>query len=462
MPIRGTTKNVAFAPQGNKNIDPEENFVPYRIDWRNVVLTDAGNRKKRPGYVQKWDIGIDKPIHLLIPYGNGYALTDTSKLYELTATPTDRSGTGLGGTKRPTWTVLDTTPIICDGGTPAKIATTLTALGGSPPIGATHVDVLGPYTLMCGHHATEFKWSASNNPENWTTGDSGFANVKKDGTIKAFMVNAEKAAFFKDQSTEVWYNRGGTTPFVRIEYVERGIGAAYSLVLCNGVFYWLGDDYRFYRHEGVTPVLLSSPYEKYIQSIPDPSQIYGLHFAKEHLIKWVSPLDGKTLVYDYRHNIWSEDNRWEFGQWARLPINSYMEMSNKQYFGSYNSEGLIYEWSENYMDDAGQPIRLYENFVVIASGDEAKSSRYNRARFRLKRGVATSSIIDPTFMFRYRLDRGDWSQEDQLMGKVGDYYPYIDKHNLGVGIEAEFEIAFTDATEFLLTDMALTTRTLGR
>jgi hypothetical protein len=48
--IRGKPKEILLPPVVNKNIDEAECFVPYNIDLRNGVYTDAKYWKKRNGY----------------------------------------------------------------------------------------------------------------------------------------------------------------------------------------------------------------------------------------------------------------------------------------------------------------------------------------------------------------------------------------------------------------------------
>ena len=173
--IRGKTKNIALNPLLYKDLDPSENFIPTSMELRNGFLSDNGNWHKRPGYIQKWDTGVDKPIHALISEDNGYAITDSGRVFNLSpSTPVEMTGKRMNGSNRPTWCNYDGTIIIADGGSPIKIAGGVTsALGGGWP-SIKFIDRLGPYTIGSGHNNTGFVWSASGNPENTTTGDSGF------------------------------------------------------------------------------------------------------------------------------------------------------------------------------------------------------------------------------------------------------------------------------------------------
>jgi len=152
--LRGVSKNVAISPIGYKDLKPEETFVPAHIELRNGRLTDAGNWIKRYGYASIWDIGIDNPIDLLIPELTGYAVSESGRVFLLPGI-TEYTGATLSGSYRPQWCNHQGTIIICDGGSPVKIASGNTALlGGSPP-SAKYVDTLDSYVLnvwSCGYY----------------------------------------------------------------------------------------------------------------------------------------------------------------------------------------------------------------------------------------------------------------------------------------------------------------------
>jgi len=73
--IQGITKNLALPPVGYKDLNIEETLIPYNIDLKNGVVTDAGSWEKRPGYSEWKDFTLDEYIDLLIPVGLGYAVT---------------------------------------------------------------------------------------------------------------------------------------------------------------------------------------------------------------------------------------------------------------------------------------------------------------------------------------------------------------------------------------------------
>src|SRR3990167_3792506 len=104
MGVRGITKNIIISPVGLKDVDPEETFVPGHMDLRNGYLSDLKNWNKRPGYDGVIDVGVDEQIDLLVPVNNGYAITDSGKVYKnITTTPSQLTGQSLTGSSRPTW-----------------------------------------------------------------------------------------------------------------------------------------------------------------------------------------------------------------------------------------------------------------------------------------------------------------------------------------------------------------------
>jgi len=468
--IQGVTKNILEQSRVNKDLDSIENYVATHLDMRNVRLTDAGNRRKRAGYEQKWDIGIDLPVPLLIPEREGYAICG-HKIFKLGVAVEDITNAKLTGYARPQWLKNKNDIVIVDGGTPIEITPTDVVDLPGEPRNFRYIAVVGAYTLGAGHTDREnaeyeFMWSAAGNYENWTTGDSGNVRIKKTGIIKNLLEVNGKLYVFKDNEIEVWYNRGGVIPFARVDgnLIPEGLLASYSVVKQGTTFYWLGEDYRFYRLKGGKAELISSPFESYIQGLNDAKDVYGFLNEKEHIIQWIVPEDGKVLVYDYRHNDWSEDNIWKHGQFERIPMASYMELDNIQYFGSYNCDGLIYKVSEDAEDDAGEPIRVFRSFSIRPSL-KGRRARFNRIGFHFKRGVATSSVTAPVFSWRRRFDKADWGAWDEIdLGAEGVYDPYIERFadQLGIGRECDFEIMETDAVDFQLTHMDMTAEELGR
>lgn len=471
MAIRGQTKNIGLPPIGFKGLDVKENFTPFQIDLRNGIVTDAGNWKKRNGYGNSIDLSNSKSVNLLFDELNGVAVTDDGKLYKgVITTPVQMTGASLNGTSRPQWvwgldSSGDRTMFVVDGGTTVKISTSGVTSQSTTAPSARFIGRVGPYTLYSGLGVTRFDWSASNNSENITTGDSGFTNVKKTGTIQYARDFRNKWIVFKDNEIEIWQNRGGTTPFVRLNEstIPIGLGASYSVVEANQILYFMDTDKKFRVINGNRADIISGPYESYLlDKIQNPGGVYGFNFEKEHSIRWFSPVDGICLKYDYQNQFWAEDNHYEHGQYERLPINSYMELDGKQYIGDYNPTGLVYEWSSDNKDDNGTPIRSLREFKVKLS-ERGHLSSVNRLRLMLKRGINTLTETNPRLLVRWRFDEDaedvEWRTATVELGTDSD--PYKDIFGLGLGRIIHFQFIDNDAVDYLLLGASLTVSEMG-
>ncbi|TAL13947.1 hypothetical protein EPN95_04640 [Patescibacteria group bacterium] len=466
--IKGVSKNVAMFAHAAKNTDPKETFAPAHIDLRNGRLSDAGNWERRPGYKNKWNTGADRPINLLIPEFRGVALTDTGRAFRLNEneTTTELTGFVMNGAWRPTWANHDQQIIVCDGGDPIVVSGTKTAaLSGNPPKGR-FISTLDGYAIVSGVDKVGFRWSALSNPASWPV--ANFNAVLKEGeSIEMQKVLNRELFFFKTRSIEIWMNVGGATIFARRDLIQltdqgrqkRGL-AGYSVVQANNTFYFFCDG-DFYVLNGRTPTIISKDYRAELNKIQHSQEIYGFDCRKESLIRWFAPIEGKCFVYDYKNEVFSEDNVWDEGGWQRLPWNSYMEMAGEQYFGDYNSAGKIYHWSKDFHSDDGTPIRVYRRFLGPIS-PTGKTARINRLCLRVKRGVATDLNPTPKMLVSWRMDQSNSNDAVEFdLGSKGEMEPYIDLYSLGVCREIEFEITETDVVDYLLTGVSMTVELTG-
>jgi hypothetical protein len=453
--IRGQTVDIALNPVMAKDVPSNERFVPVQVDMRNVRLTDKGTPKKRNGYAEKWDLGSDFPVDFLIPENNGYAVNLDGTFYKLDTTPVNIYDT-VQLQSIPTYFKWDNKLYIYAGISPLKLdlqTNQVTLVGNELPNGKFAV-MVDSVAIISGYDPTEFTWLVPGNPESAVIANgAGSANVQKNGSIQNMIEYKNRIFFFKDTETEV-YALSASVPRVQSGLkIDKGTKAPNSVVKANDRFYWLANDGDFYVYEGTARVL-SDEYRARINEGANPTDWRGFDIRKENVIMWTNPTDGQTLLYDYSKSKWLEDNRWEGSGWQALPFNSYMELDNKQYFGSRGYDGLIHEWSADNLDDNGQPIRVLRHMKIPLSPIRA---RVNRIVFRGKRGVATSAVTAPVVTVRTRFDEGDWVTHENLsLGTLGDNNPYRSLYNVGMGSDLELEISEMDAVEYFMTNAYIT------
>jgi len=475
--IREETRNIGLRPLSFKELEKTESYVPYQVELRNGVLTLQGYWKKRPGYTVFKNIGVNKQIVGLIPFDAGYIIgKEGNNYYFYDWDGNELYGSPLSGSLiTPSYCFAKDYAIVCTGTNVVKIRKKeVSLLSGSPPSYPKFITRIGDYILISGYRKEEdvdrhFSWSAPGNPENWTSGGASEQALVRDGQkIRNMKSFKERLYFFKDYKIEVWFYRGGIPPFVRLMELEvpKGVGeAGNSVVQANNTFYFYGDDRDFYVLEGSTPRVISAAYRAYLaQNLKHPESIIGFDCRKEHAIRWLCIEDELCLKFDYLHGFFSEDNLWlSTGEWGRLPFCSYTEKDDEQYWGGYNPTGEIYHWSYNYKDDNNLPIRVVRHFKVRMSPN-GNRTKCNRLRFAFERGVASASVPQPVATFSFKWDDdADWIKEEVIdLGVKGDYSPIIDFLHLGIGKELEIKLVETDAVKYLVKDVYLTSKALGR
>jgi len=430
-------------------------------------------------------------IELLLPEPWPLAVDHTGRIFKLSRDRTDpdlitatrvSSSVVLKGEHRPTFATFQATPfetkflILAAGHDLVKITSdtsgTLTAatLEGLPPRGR-FVQELDYRLLISGYNDVDFTWSELEDPESYPKTNGELINVNRvrkhrgDEKIENMIVYKSQIYFFKTHSIEIWVNIGGDTVYARRNDVDRvGCGATYSVVQANDTLYWLGDDGQFYRFEGLQPRIISTPYWREMQKLTtdELSQIHGFDFFPEGVIRWISIAKNKVFNYDYKHEIWSEDNLWQDGLWKALPMNSHMVWEGEQYIGDHKKTGKIYHWDKDHLTDDGDEIRVYRHFQFPTSPDGTQT-RVNRMRLRVQRGQGRDGTEDPIIFVRWNFDQGEWSTYEHLsLGKRGEYDPYQDIYSLGVGSEMGLEIVETDPVEYFVADCFMTGEPLGQ
>jgi len=465
MAIRGLTFDIATTPIAAKNADEFEVTAPVSMDLRNGVLTDVGNWQKRPGLGPYLELGVNEQVDGIIEDDPGYAITRLNKVYNL-ATNT-LIGTIDGTANFIDWVRTNDGIVVARGATlwllnPSSVA----AISGAPN-GVTTVAFINGRVVVAGHSGRQIRWSDAGESPTLSWSDANVTSIDARGdSVLQISDRNNQLLVFTDKHIEVWSNTGAVISgsvqvFARSATLMRGAISPASIIFANDTYYWFGDDGDFYALAGSSLQVISAEYRREIDTLRTASNLYGIHFPQERIIRWYFPTQGRTLVYDYQQGFWSEDNAWVSGCWERIPVRSGGQLARTMLIGSFEPDGKVWDWSKDNLDDDGSVIRNYRQvrFLMTADGD---LGRLTRLRYRVKRGTTPTGQRNSMFTWRVRMDRGDWEDwVNSPLGVAGDQDPWLEYFELGEGREVELEMVQSDTAEWIVDQVQVTVNPLG-
>lgn len=464
---------IPFNGKVYQNIDDVEltGISPYLMDgW----VDEKGCTHRRPGLDLFVDLGTaakvdglywDDNFQKLFAVSNGkiFAVTDKE------GTNSNITGNGLNAGTRPSFTSNGTYVVMANGGkmiTYNNSGTTTYMADTDAPDAVTCVGYLDTYILANHTNEAKFYWSGVN-ALTWDALDFVTAESKPD-YVKAMGVAWREVLLAGSTSLEFWYD-DGTTPFSRLEgaFIERGILAPYSLKAIDNTWFFVDNERHVTRLDGRTPKVISTPFDKTLQSCEGLSSAKGSHITISGKALYVLqvPTENRTFVYDYKNDDWAEWGYWnstkaEYEAWIGECV-EYVPAWNLHLVGS-RKDGKIYKMSTSYYDDDGNIMRTARRTGYIDHDTLAKK-KCNSLTIKFKKGIGQTSGGTPYVMIKWRDDgKTTWSNEHWLsLGKVGETEFITTLDRLGIYRSRQYEIAVTDAVPLIIVDAEADVDLLG-
>lgn len=130
--------------------------------------------------------------------------------------------------------------------------------------------------------------------------------------VKAVLLLKQLLLVFGDNSIEPWQDIGAANfPLERVPgvVIERGLAAPHATAKEDNTAFFLGEDRRFYRLDGVTPMGISTPaldaeWQNY--STVSDAFCFSFPWAGHKFIALTFPTANKTYFYDISTGLWHE------------------------------------------------------------------------------------------------------------------------------------------------------------
>lgn len=334
----------------------------------------------------------------------------------------------------------------------------LTALDADAPTTVRSLTVHDQYAIAQVEGSGSFQFSEVGDVTKWRAQDVATAEGKPDRLV-AVLGTLDGFVLFGKTSTEFWVN-DGVSPFSRVRglTLNRGCGARYSPALYGDTWLWLDEHRKVVRATVNSNKEVSGSISLALQGLSSVEDGLGDVMTVQGRAWYVLtfPLANRTFVYDIDQDAWIA----EWGQWNtgtgvydrfRGNCYAYSPKWNFHLVGD-RTNGRIYKLTKNVFTDSGAVLRSIRRtgFITHETGNLKKCKAL---RLRLKRGVATGGVPNPTMTVRWREQGGSWSPSFQFnmsLGAVGEHDVYVIKKQCGTYRARQYEFAHSDDTDWIL------------
>ncbi len=278
------------------------------------------------------------------------------------------------------------------------------------------------------------------------------AESNADDLIRVFTF-AEQVLMFGNKTIEPWWNSGvGNPPFDRVQggVIQIGLKALHSVAKNKDSLYFLGTDFRIYRHSaGNATAVTDKALARAISEFADASDAIGWCFTKDdqYFYQITFPEADKSFVYP------------EGGQWfevssgvegGRNIANSYAFAFGKHLVGDYRN-GNLYELDDDAFTENGAAIRRVRDTGPLHGGlvqAQGKTIEMNRFELIMETGVGLTAGqgLDPVVMLSFSDDGGRTfcTESWGTVGRLGEFLWKVEWFALGSFVSRIIRIAITD------------------
>jgi hypothetical protein len=440
-----------------KNADPAAVPPGFAVEAFNCYPSAAGSLTDRPGHLPWLDLNTGRRISGLYWWEQKRAVAVTSGSSAFLITSPSGSLQSISGgnlllDQRPTFAEDRTRLYLAngsrihytDGSVPLEEITDPDA-----PLQVTHVAFLDGYLLAFQRNGRIFQHSLLDDSLSWNALDQFLADGLIDKLV-ALVVAHQRIYAFGTKSVEVWFN-DGVTPFRRNSntLIQRGTLSPHTIALANNTFYFLDQERRFVRLQGLTPQVVSTAYDRELRTFGTVEDaIFNVYNIRgKNWLVMSFPTEGRTIAYDYLNDQFDGD--WSLWDQANGRHTEFLGQTHvhvpdwNMHIVGDRSTGKLYQMSESAYNDAGQIMaRAWEGPPNDQGTLANKSNEWLRAR--LKRGQ-TDLPVNPVVQLRWRDSNGLLSLPQPMdLGALGQGEDYLNLPPMGDYISRALRLEWSD------------------
>lgn len=272
--------------------------------------------------------------------------------------------------------------------------------------------------------------------------------------VKAIVLNKQILLVFGEKTIEPWQDVGAANmPLERVPgvVIERGLAAPHATAKEDNTVFWLGEDRRYYRLDGLTPMGVSTPaidaeWQNY--STVSDAYCFSYPWAGHKFVVVHFPTANKTWVFDVSTGMPHERESWDIngrflGRWCG---NCHVSCYDKELIGDAYSGKIGYLSASTYTEFGTTTQALCTSPPIHA---DRKRLFISKLEMDIEAGVGITvgQGSDPQWMMRNSKDGGrtyTTMQKWRSAGAIGRYRTRLRWLKLGQARERVFELTTSD------------------
>lgn len=316
-------------------------------------------------------------------------------------------------------------------------------------LAANTVAFIDGYFILSAADGSLFFLSELDNGQSYIATDRADAEGDPDDIVSVFANHRELWVFGKE-TAEIFYNSGNTDfPFERIggAFIERGLGAAFSVAGDDNTLFWLGDDKIVYRAAGYTPQRISThAIEEEIRTYADVSDAFAFFvtISGHKFYHLTFPSGGRTFVYDAGTQLWHERKSKDRSHWR---VGAYANAYGKHIIGDF-FQGRLGELDMDTFSEFGETMQGILTSVPVH--EDRKRVFHRGIELDIEGGVGTTGGGEPELWLDWSDDGGHtWSlrKPPRSMGAKGKYRQRLRWNRLGSARERIYRVTVSAAVK---------------
>lgn len=276
--------------------------------------------------------------------------------------------------------------------------------------------------------------------EDWTR---VFTPTARPDPVVGLVEAGSELYVFGQSYTEIRRMVGGLSPAL-VGGFDHGLASEHLATSHNGIVYWMDHHKRLWSASGGELSEISQSIDMVPFTDLTGSFAYAVHAGFMDGVVFAIPAHGVHLAYNANSGKWSY---WHGPDMGLFPVSAVAERRGADEQFVATSSGAVFQMSDSFLTDNGDPITAYVDTGFQNNGTE-NQKLCKSIKLVLERGSQDDA---GAVRIQWRDTLGEWSSPlEASLGGYGDSNPVVTFYGLGCYRRRQWRISFEGSAKLLL------------